>query len=334
MLDESKVYIIAEIGGNHEGDFQRAMRLLHSAVKAGADAVKFQIYTGDTLVNRKEDPNRVRHFDRFALSEKQYIQLALECKTLGVDFLASVWSEQMIATYGAHMPFYKVGSGDLTAHPILKKIVEVRKPIILSTGLASLDEIRESVDYICSLDQVYESRYMLAILQCTSMYPIPDSDANISVVTALQKDFDYVIGYSDHTTTTNAAEIAVALGASILEVHFTDNKHSTTFRDHLVSFDADDLKNLRDNVDRVKDLLGDGRKRPMRSEIENGHLVSFRRALYPARDIRKGEIIGETDLIALRPANGVAANRIGELLGKSAARDFKRFDVLSITDFS
>tara|TARA_B100001057_G_scaffold499631_1_gene611045 strand:+ start:67 stop:1071 length:1005 start_codon:yes stop_codon:yes gene_type:complete len=333
MFENDDIYIIAEIGGNHEGNFDKALDLLHQAASAGAQAVKYQIYTGETLVNISEDPDRVKHFDRFALSEAQYEELAIECQSLNVDFCASVWSENLIEKFSNYLPYIKVGSGDLTAYPILTKLAKINKPIILSTGLATSDEVNDAIKHICSVNKSYEKPEMLSILQCTSMYPIPDEDANLSVISTFKNKFKYPVGYSDHTNSTYAAEIAVALGASILELHFTDDKESTSFRDHLVSFNSNDLIKLRKKIKIIKDLMGDGIKRPMNSEIENGHLISFRRALYPIRDISKDEKVSEGDFAALRPENGMSASKINDIIGKKAKRDLKKYEPISISDF-
>ena len=333
LKKNNDVYIIAEIGGNHEGSFEKALDLLHQAANAGVQAVKYQIYTGETLVNESEDPDRVKHFDKFALSESQYEKLAIECKKKNVDFCASIWSENLIEKFSNFMPFIKVGSGDLTAFPVLTKLAQLNKPIILSTGLAFINEVKDAVEHLCSINPVYKDPAMLSILQCTSMYPIPDEDANLSVITTFINEFNYPIGYSDHTSSSYAAEVAVALGATILELHFTDNKKSTSFRDHLVSFDSDDIIKLRKNINSIKILMGDGLKRPMKSEIENGHLTSFRRALYPARKILQNEVVTFQDFIALRPENGLPANRINDIVGKKAVRDLFEHERISISDF-
>jgi N,N'-diacetyllegionaminate synthase len=333
MFNSNDVYIIAEIGGNHEGDFEKALSLLHQAADAGAQAVKYQIYTGETLVNENEDPNRVKHFDKFALTESQYIQLANECKKRNVDFCASIWSKNLIEKFNNYLPYIKVGSGDLTAYPILTQLAKLNKPIIISTGLASLGEVKGAIEHLCKENSIYKKTEMLSILQCTSMYPIPDTDANLSVITSFKEEFSYPIGYSDHTSSTSAAEIAVALGASILELHFTDNKKSTSFRDHLVSFDKSDLIELRKKITLIKDLLGDGIKRPMKSEIENNHLTSFRRALYPSRNISKNEIVCEEDFVALRPEHGLSARLISDIVGKKTKRNLAKLETISVSDF-
>ena len=333
MFKNNDVFIIAEIGGNHEGDFNKARELMHLAIDAGVDSVKFQVYSGDTLVNIKEDPDRVNHFNRFALSDKYYISLAKECIGLGVDFNASIWNVRQINLLDQYLSFYKVGSGDLTAYPLIKEIVKKKKPIVLSTGLSTIDEISDTVKYICDLDKKYLERDMISILQCTSMYPIPDKDTNLNVIRSLQEEFNYSIGYSDHTEGTMAAMLAVTLGAKIIEVHFTDNRKDKEFRDHKVSFTPDEIKSLKKEAKSINIFLGDGFKRPMQSEIKSGHMISFRRALYPAHDIVKGSKLKESDLIALSPMHGVAANNFETIIGKVAKNDMSALSVLSPSYF-
>jgi N-acetylneuraminate synthase/N,N'-diacetyllegionaminate synthase len=327
------VFVIAEIGGNHEGDIDKARKLMRLAIDAGADSVKFQVYTGDTLVNIREDPDRVKHFDRFSLADEDYIALATECIALGADFNASIWNERQINLLDPYMSFYKIGSGDLTAYPLLKAIALKKKPIVLSTGLSNFDEIRQTIKYICSLDEVYLNKSMISILQCTSMYPIPDEDANLNVIRSLQTEFPYSIGYSDHTEGVSAAQYAVALGAKIIEVHFTDDREGKEFRDHKVSFTPDELRSFKTDIKSIITLLGDGKKRPMQSEIDSGHRISFRRGLYPAHDIHVGDKIKESDLLALRPMHGVCSSNLNAIVGKTACRDILKLSVLDVNDF-
>ena len=185
---KSGVYIIAEIGGNHEGDFHTAKKLLKQAAESVVDAVKFQIYSPDGLVNRHEDPDRAIHFSKFALKTEEFIELAQECTSYGVDFNASIWDFDQIEKFNDYLKFYKIGSGDLTAYPFLKKISETNKPIILSAGLATFQELKYTIEYLCKCNDIYNQKDMIAILQCTSMYPIPDLEANLNVISKTEKD--------------------------------------------------------------------------------------------------------------------------------------------------
>ena len=314
---DGKTYLIAEIGGNHEGNFDAAIDMASKTAFAGADAVKFQIYSGETLVNFKEDQSRVKHFNKFALSISQYMALAEHCENLGVDFISSIWSQNEIALFADKMPFIKIGSGDLTAYPILKIIAEIGKPILLSTGLATMDEVKNSVGYIRKCNPYYNKPDTLGIMQCTSMYPIPFEDANLNVINTLKKDFpETLIGYSDHTVGSLALKVAISMGVSNLEFHFTDDAYRTSFRDHEVSLTANMLADLREYDDTVYTLKGDGIKRPMKSEIDSGHVSSFRRGLYYASDLKAGHVITANDLIALRPENSLSATFSEDIIGQ------------------
>jgi N,N'-diacetyllegionaminate synthase len=327
------VYIIAEIGGNHEGSFKKAKELLVDAIDSGVDAVKFQVYTGSTLVNSKVDLDRVKHFDKFALTTRQYLDLADICNNFNIDFLASVWDENQILLFSDRMPFYKIGSGDLTAYPLLKIISKTGKPILLSTGLSNLEEVKASVSYIIKCNPIYKNKGMVGVLQCTSMYPIPDSDANLKAISLFKKEFPLlVVGYSDHTVGGYAAELAVTLGAKILELHFTDNKKDRKFRDHQVSFTNLEIKSLINKINKINLLLGECIKKPMSSEIESGHVISFRRGIYFNKDMKNGDMISATDLVALRPCYGIPAEKFEDLIGKKCNKNIKKLEVLKIAD--
>jgi N-acetylneuraminate synthase/N,N'-diacetyllegionaminate synthase len=326
-------YLIAEIGGNHEGDFDYAQRLTQLACESGVDAVKFQIYTGDTLVSRIEDPQRNKHFSKFELKPKQYIELAKQCRLNDTVFLASVWDMSALEWIDPYLEYYKIGSGDLTAYPILKAIISTRKPIILSTGLSTLDEVREAVNYVQSLDSRYKRKEYFALLQCTSMYPIPNEDANLRVIELLREEFNLPVGYSDHTIGTAAVETAVAMGAEIIEMHFTDSRDGKSFRDHQISFTCEEIQQLILRIKKINELQGEATKTPTPSEIESNHVNSFRRAVYPIRDLPSGTTLSEEDLILLRPNHGIDARDYGKVIGKKLQRSVSAHQRLSWDDF-
>jgi N-acetylneuraminate synthase/N,N'-diacetyllegionaminate synthase len=322
--------LIAEIGGNHEGDFVYARRLTELAISSGADAVKFQLYRGATLVNALESPDRYTHFKRFELEREQHLELAEMCRTAGVAYLASVWDLDMLEWIDPHLAFYKVGSGDLTAYPILREFARRGKPMIVSTGLSTLDEVVAAVGFIQSVNDAYRAADRLALLQCTSMYPIEDRDANLRVMDTLRERTGLAVGYSDHTRGRTALFVAAARGADVLEFHFTDDRSGKTFRDHQVSLTADEVRTLCADLDHLRVLLGDGVKRPLPSEIETGHVTSFRRAVYCRHAIRQGQIIGADDLVVLRPNHGVDARQFDDLVGKRAARDLQALERVEV----
>ncbi len=313
--------LIAEIGGNHEGNFDYALRLTELALEADVDYVKYQLYQGDTLVSREESPQRNQHFKKFELSQDQYITLAELCKKNAIGFLASVWDTEYFNWIDPYLDFYKIGSGDLTAYPILKATAKQNKPILLSTGLSTFDEVLSSVQYIQSVSEIYREPQNLALLQCTSMYPIPFSDANLSVMSLYHQATRLPIGYSDHTVGSTALEVAVAMGAEILEFHFTDTREGKTFRDHQVSLTKDEVVQLIDKISEIKSLQGDHLKRPL--PVESDHRVSFRRAVYPSMDLARGTQITEDHLTCLRPNHGIDARDFEKVLGKTLQVDVK-----------
>lgn len=324
--------LIAEIGGNHEGDFEYAKQLTELAIGADVDFIKYQLYTGDTLVNPSENPDRNQHFKKFELGKEQYIQLAERCKEAGVGFMASVWDLSFLKWINPYIPIYKIGSGDMTAYPILRKIARLQKPIILSTGLSTLQEVLETVAFLQKEDDLYRQPNFLAILQCTSMYPIPPSEAHLAVMQTYASVTGLPVGYSDHTEGSEALAQAVAMGAQLLEFHFTDSREGKQFRDHKVSLTQAEVLGLIDKIKRIKDLQGDPIKRPL--SVEGDHTVSFRRAVYPARDIPEGTIITDADLTVLRPNHGLDARDFYNLIGRKTKVDLKQFQLLNWTYFS
>jgi N-acetylneuraminate synthase/N,N'-diacetyllegionaminate synthase len=318
--------LIAEIGGNHEGDFEYAKKLTQLAIDSGSDYVKFQIYSGDGLVNPFESPDRNKHFKKFELSSEQHIELANMCRNNGVGYLASVWEVNALEWIDNYMDFYKIGSGDLTAYPMIKSICKKKKPILLSTGLSTEKEVLGAVDFIKTCDPYYHDASTVGILQCTSMYPIPNSDANLNVMGKLKSETGCAIGYSDHTEGSTALEVAVAMGAEILEFHFTDDRTGKEFRDHKVSLTKAEVRDLIEKIKEIKSLQGSNAKKPL--SVEGDHVVSFRRAVYPSREIPSNTKITAEDLTILRPDHGIPANQYDLVIGKTTNRVLKKFEKL------
>ena len=326
------VLFIAEIGGNHEGNFAYAQRLMELALDSGADIVKLQIYTGDTLASSVERPDLNQHFKRFELAREHYVALAQKCVAHGVMFMASVWNEAALRWIDPYIPIHKVGSGDLTCWPLIRKLIETGKPLILSTGLSSMAEIEATVGFIDGVDTAYLREYKLALLQCTSSYPCLDEDINLRAMETLKSRFGLPVGFSDHSIGALAVEAAVAMGAVIIEKHFTDTREGKTFRDHQVSITRDELRELMPRLRRIATLRGEPAKHLTVSEAEASHQVSFRRSVYASRDIATGEVFGEHNLTVLRPAVGVPANRFDEILGQTANRTYAAQEVIREED--
>lgn len=322
---KNPVFFIAEIGGNHEGDFQYAKKLTNLAIESGADAVKFQFYTGDTLVNKIEAPDRNKHFKKFELSENQNLHLIeIINKFKGVIPMASIWNEKMLKIFDPYLSIHKVGSGDLTCYPMLSVIATTNKPIILSTGLSSLKEVNNAVTFIGKCNPAYIKDKKLALLQCTSSYPTPDEDVNLNAMITLKKEFGLPVGYSDHTLGSEAIEIAVSLGAEIIEKHFTDTRINKTFRDHKVSLTCEETQKFLKKINRINILKGRSEKILTESEKMAGHEISFRRGIYAAKNISEGEIFTSENLEFLRPKHEVSASSYFDLIGKKSKRNISK----------
>ena len=328
------VFFIAEIGGNHQGNFEYARLLTRLALDSGADAVKFQFYTGDTLVSPVEGLDRNAHFKKFELSKQQNLDLIKMVDEGDAKPMASVWSAEMLNWANPYLPLHKVGSGDLTCYPMLALLAETNKPIILSTGLSSLNEVSDAVAYIEKCNPTYISERKLALLQCTSTYPTPDDDANLDAMLTLRSEFGLPVGYSDHTLGSDAIEAAVALGAQIIEKHFTDTRKDKTFRDHLIALTRDEVQGSLRKMSRISQFKGDGSKRLTESEKRAGHDISFRRGIYFSRDMKIGEKICSEDLRVLRPMHGICASEFDDMIGKTIVRDVSEGQALQQEDIS
>jgi N-acetylneuraminate synthase/N,N'-diacetyllegionaminate synthase len=306
-------FLIAEIGGNHEGDFEYAKKLVTEACETDVDAVKLQIYSPDLLVNRKVDPLRWSHFRKFALSHEQYVALFEIIRAHDKKTCASVWSIEEITIYKQHIDILKVGSGDLTDFKVLSHLAGLGKPLVISTGLAEPATIKDAYTHLvgCGMPAA-----QLAILQCTSMYPIPDVEANLAVMDSFRSMFDCSIGYSDHTVGYEALIDSVAAGADVLEFHFSDDVTNTNFRDHLVSLNQQMTAALVLCIRRVMMRRGSAIKHLTLLERSRAHQKSFRKAVYLRRDLPSGHRITEADLITLRPCEGINAQAYFDLIGK------------------
>ncbi len=324
--------LIAEIGGNHEGDFDAAVRMTDLAIASGADVVKFQIYSGDTLVSAVESPDRHRHFQRFELTSGQHVALAQRCQAAGVTYNASVWDLDVLDWLDPYLTFYKVGSGDLTAYPVLDGLARRGKPILLSTGLSSLEEVVDAVRLIRATNHVYDRPDQLALMQCTSMYPTAPEEVNLRAMDALAAATGCPVGYSHHTLDDLALTTAVARGAAVLEFHFTDTREGQTFRDHAISLTAPEVQALIERIGRIRCLLGVPGKAPTAGELETGHVTSFRRATYSRRALHAGEQLRSEDLVVLRPNHGIDARACHDVAGRKVTRDTPALGALLLED--
>lgn len=330
FIGESGVFTIAEIGGNHEGDFEYAKDLVRQATFTDVDSIKLQIYTPDLIVNPIEDAERNKHFSKFALQRDENIELLKIIRSAGKKTMASVWSLEELSYYEPYLDYVKVGSGDFTDKTILKEIVKLNKPLVISAGLSEEKDVKDIISYLISEGLGHN---LICLLQCTSMYPIPPSEANLNVIERFKEIMPKItIGYSDHTVGNNALLKSVSMGAQVLEFHYTDNKKERNFRDHLVSLEDDDITTLINWIREDYVLGGNSIKRLTPSEISSKHDKSFRKALYPKKNLPKDHIIKAEDIIALRPEHGWPSHKLDELLGRKLKQAKNKYAPIYIDD--
>ena len=330
FLGKNGPLLIAEIGGNHEGDFEYAKKLTKLAIKSNVDVIKFQIYSGGTFVNQLISPDRFKHFKKFELTKKQHIYLAEMCLNNGIKYLSSIWDIGALKWLDKYLDFYKVGSGDLTAYPIIKEFAKRGKPIILSTGLSELKEVNGTINFLKGINKKYNSYNFLGILQCTSSYPTVDHEANLRSIYNFTNNKNITAGYSDHTIGNLALKSAYSMGAQILEFHFTDTRKNKNFRDHKVSLTLSETKELIIDLKRIKSFLGTKNKKPTLSEVKSKHTISFRRGVYLNKDLEKGKVIKESDLVYLRPNVGIDARNYKSIIGKKVKKRINKLEKLII----
>ncbi len=330
-LNRSNILFIAEIGGNHEGNFNYAKKLVKDAISTGVQVVKLQTYRASKLTNKLESPDRYKHFKKFELTISQHKYLAEMCIDNGVYYNSSIWDEEALIKLDRYLKFYKIGSGDLTAFPFLKKFLRRKKPIILSTGLSNFKEINQTVNFIKE-NNFYKKKGNLALLQCTSCYPTYDNEVNLLAMKKLEKICP-IVGYSHHNKGDLAIKTAISLGARIIEFHYTDNRKGKTFRDHKISLTKNETISLIKDVRRINNFLKKDFKKPTTSEINSRHVISFRRGLYYKKNLKEGHIITENDLEVLRPNLSLDPRNFEKILGKKLNKSVKKLSKISKLDF-
>lgn len=313
---DKDIVVIAEIGNNHEGDFPLAQKLIGLAAQAGANAVKFQTFRTELFVNKK-DTARFNRMKSFELSFEQFAQLSRIARNEGLLFLSTPLDMESAAFLKEIVCAYKIASGDNNFYPMLEYVATTGLPVIISSGLIDLEEIKSSVSFLNNIWRQNNLIGDLAVLHCITGYPVPPEQANISAVLLLKKELDCTIGYSDHTLGIEASLLAVTLGARIIEKHFTIDKNRSDFRDHRLSADPAELKQLIDKAKDILMLLGSGEKKPQKTEQEIKN--SVRRSITAGRNLSAGTVIGKEDLLWLRPGGGLPPGSEHLLLGKTMA---------------
>jgi sialic acid synthase SpsE len=306
------VLVIAEIGNNHEGDVSLAEELIGAAAEAGVQAVKFQTIFPERLV-RPDQAARLVQLRRFQLTPDDHVRLAAAAARAGVMFLSTPFCIDAVALLDPLVPAFKIASGDNNFVALLEVVAATAKPVLLSTGMA------EAADIVASkrvLERVWADQGVApgaVLLHCVSAYPTPAAEANLKAIAALAS-LGARVGYSDHTLGIDAAVLAVALGARVIEKHFTDSKTRSSFRDHALSADPREMSELVRRVREADAMLGDGVKRIMPSEVAATAVA--RRSAVAARDLPAGHVVTPADIDWLRPADGVPPGAESQLIGR------------------
>jgi N-acetylneuraminate synthase/N,N'-diacetyllegionaminate synthase len=324
-LDRQRL-LVAEIGNNHEGDPQLALDLVAAAAEAGADAVKVQVIDPARLVNRSQ-AERIAQLTRFRLPLEVFARMAELARAKGALFMASAFDVQSLETIAPLLAAIKIASGDLDFTPLLARAAGLGQPILLSTGMATLAEVRTAVETIAAhLPATASLAERLALLHCVSLYPAPLAEANLRAIVTLRERFGLTVGYSDHTLGIEAAVASLALGARVIEKHFTLDKTRTTFRDHALAADPDDFRRLAAVVHQYDAMLGGGEKRPAGAELDMARAA--RRGIVAARDLPAGTKLTADDLDCVRPRNGLPPSAMAELIGRRLRAPLKAHDLV------
>ncbi len=324
------VFIIAEAGVNHNGDMALAKRLVEAAAAAGADAVKFQSFVAENLVTRSArqaayqvantgaEEGQYAMLKRLELTPEQHRVLKSHCANVGVRFMSTAFDDDsidLLKSIGS-LP-WKIPSGEITNLPYLRRVGSFNEETILSTGMAELHEVIQAVDV---LEAAGTHRSKISLLHCTTDYPAPFGDVNLRAMATMQQALNLRVGYSDHTEGIEVACAAVALGANIIEKHFTVDRNLPG-PDHKASLEPRDFEILVRSIRNLETALGDGVKRPSASELRNRSCA--RKSIVAARPIRTGEIFTEDNLTTKRPGTGLSPMRWHAVIGMRADREYE-----------
>ncbi len=340
--ENNPCFIIAEAGVNHNGNLALAKKLVDAAADAEADAVKFQTFKSENLVtenapraryqeqNMSREETQLQMLKKLELSQGDFKLLKKYCDKKGIIFLSAPHTEDAADFLNPIMPAYKIGSGDLTNIPFLKKIAKKHKPMILGTGMSTMEEVKEALNAIYE-----EGNKEIVMLHCTTNYPCPRNEVNLSAMQAMQKELDCLVGYSDHTLGIDVPQIAVKLGAVMIEKHFTMDKNMEG-PDHKASLEPNELKKMIDsikngsckNIEMSEEVLGSKIKEPTESEIENAKVA--RKSIVAARGIKKGEKFSFENLAIKRPGTGLKPKEIYNIVGKEAIGNMKKDEIITL----
>ena len=333
--------IIGEAGVNHNGDIELAKKLIDAASDAKVDYVKFQSFKADKLVSptarmadyqlrnlKSNNDSQFNMLKNLELSENDHLELISYCKSKNVSFFSTAFdSDGVFYLSTLNLDFFKVPSGELTNFPYIRAIAKTGKPVILSTGMANLNEIEQTLNILVSNGT---KKSDITVLHCNTEYPTPMNDVNLKAMLTIKKKFDVSVGYSDHTLGIEVPIAAVALGAKIIEKHFTLDRNLIG-PDHKASLEPDELKEMVKSIRNIEKVIsGNGVKKPSLSEIKNIKIA--RKSIHSSRKLKSGSIIEERDLISLRPGDGICPMNWNKVIGMKVKHDIEKFSKISWKD--
>ncbi len=330
-----RTLIIAEAGVNHNGDIELAKRMVLEAKKCGADIIKFQTAKAELLVSKNSEKaeyqkkttgiNETQYemIKRLVLPFQDFVELKNYCDEIGITFLSTPFDLESIDFLDRlEMPFWKIPSGEITNLPYLIRVAKTRKPIVMSTGMCTIGEIEVAINVLRE-----NGGKDITLLHCTTEYPAPFVDVNLKAINVLKEKFDVPVGYSDHTTGIEVSIAAVAMGATIIEKHFTLDR-TMEGPDHKASLEPSELKDMVSSIRNVELAIGTSEKKPADSEIKNKAIA--RKSIIARCDIKKGDIFTEDNLIVKRPGNGISPMKWYDVIGKVAKRDFIEDELIEL----
>lgn len=336
-METDKVIIIAEAGVNHNGSFDLAVKLIQEAKKAGADYVKFQTAVPEMLIStfapkaeyQKEttgkDGSQLEMVKKILLPLEDFSKLKEICDKEGIGFMSTPFDLKSIDTLEPlKMDYFKIPSGEITNLPYLRKIASKKTPVIMSTGMCTIDEINAALEV---LEKGGLKRDQITLLHCNTQYPTPFEDVNLRAMHTLKCVFGVKVGYSDHTKGIEVPIAAVAMGAKVIEKHFTLDCNMEG-PDHRASLEPDQLKKMVDSIRNIEKALGSTQKNPSPSEIPN--IIVARKSIVAACEIKKGEKLTEKNITVKRPGNGISPMLWDKVLGTKAKRDFIYDELIEI----
>ena len=328
MNYKDKVFIIAEAGVNHNGSIKLAKELVDVAVESGADAVKFQTFKAEAIVAKSaskadyqkrltgSEESQFEMLKKLELAENEFKQLHAYCYEKKIEFLSTPFDLQSVDFLESlDMRIFKIPSGEITNLPYLRKIGEIGKPVIISTGMSILAEVENAINILKKAGCID-----ISVLHCNTEYPTPFADVNLQVMRTMRNALGLPIGYSDHTPGVEASIAAVALGATIIEKHFTLDK-TMDGPDHLASLPPVELNELVRMIRNVELVIGDDTVKRI-TDSEKGNRIIARRSIVAAKKIEKGEILTEDNLICKRPGNGISPMEWDRIVGRVAIKNF------------